>query len=262
MTRRDISCFLIVCNEADRIERCLDSLASWVDQLVILDSGSSDGTLEICQRYSQDVFSTDWPGFGAQRNRALEKCRHDWVLNIDADEELSDALKEEIDELLSREEIDFNLVKMPWRTMLFGKALKFGRYTSPQGKLFKKAGAAFKQRSVHETLILPGEKSVTTRHSLTHHSWRDYRHLIDKHTSYAMLSAQDKFRAGKKSSLAYAMLRLSTDFIHHYIFRLGLLDGWRGLLMAVVLAQYAFHKYACLWALNQTKKHSNSAASR
>ena len=98
MTRRNISCFLIVCNEADRIERCLDSLASWVDQLVILDSGSTDGTLEICQRYSQDVFSTDWPGFGAQRNRALKKCRHDWVLNIDADEELSEALKEELDE--------------------------------------------------------------------------------------------------------------------------------------------------------------------
>src|SRR6056300_1148546 len=190
--RRKLSCFVIVCNEADRIDACLKSLASWVDQLVILDSGSTDGTLEICQSYSSEVFSTDWPGFGAQRNRALEKCRHDWVLNIDADEEVSPALRQEIEAFLAGPPSDVTLVKFPWRTLLFGKPLRFGRYSTPQGKLFLKTGASFKQRSVHETLVLPKEKSMTVRQPLTHHSWRSYRHLIDKHTSYAVLSAQDK----------------------------------------------------------------------
>ena len=82
--RRQISCFVIVFNEAERIERCLQSVAPWVDQLVILDSGSVDGTTDICRRFTDEVHSIDWPGFGAQRNRALELCRHEWVLNIDA----------------------------------------------------------------------------------------------------------------------------------------------------------------------------------
>ena len=249
--RRKLSCFVIVCNEADRVEACLKSVASWVDQLVILDSGSTDGTFELCQRYSTEVFSTDWPGFGAQRNRALEKCRHDWVLNIDADEEVSPALRQEIESFLAGPPSDLTLVKFPWRTLLFGRPLRFGRYSTPQGKLFLKTGASFKQRSVHESLVLPKEKSMTTRQPLTHHSWRSYRHLIDKHTSYAVLSAQDKFDAGKKASLFYAFLRLFTDFTHQAVFRLGILDGWRGLHMAGALAQYAFHKYACLWSLCQ-----------
>ena len=101
--------------------------------------------------------------------------------------------------------------------------------------------------------------SITARKPLTHHSWRSYRHLIDKHTSYAVLSAQDKFKAGKKASLPYAYLRLLTDFIHQAIFRLGILDGWRGLLMAGVLAQYAFHKYACLWSMRQTDEGKSAS---
>ena len=247
--RRNLSCFVIVHNEAERIGRCLSGVASWVDQLVVLDSGSTDGTVEICKQYTEEVYSTDWPGFGAQRNRALGKCKHEWVLNIDADEVIGPELREEIQALMQRSVLECNLVKIPWRTFLFGRRLRFGRYSTPQGKLFLKAGAAFKQRSVHETLLIPDEKILTLRAGLDHHSWRDYRHLIDKHTVYAQLSAQDKFAAGQRCSLAYAFLRFGTDFIQQLILRLGFLDGWRGVLMAAVLGQYAFHKYACLWSM-------------
>ena len=249
--RRKLSCFVIVHNEAERIERCLQSIAPWVDQLIILDSGSTDGTLEICQKYSSEVYSTDWPGFGAQRNRALEKCTHDWVLNIDADEVIDADLRQEILALLERPSLQCNLVKIPWRTFLFGKRLRFGRYSTPQGKLFKKEGAAFKQRSVHETLLVPEEKSLTLKSGLDHYSWKSYQHLVDKHTAYAQLSAKDKYAAGKRCSLAYAFLRFGTDFLQQSLLRLGVLDGWRGLLMATVLGQYAFHKYACLWSMQR-----------
>ena len=252
MRKHKLSCFLIVCNEGDRLDRCLKGLAGWVDQLVILDSGSSDNTVEIAERYGAEVHCTDWPGFGAQRNRALTYCQHEWVLNIDADEEVTPELQAEIDLFLSRDVIPETLVKIPWQTILFGKAVNFGRYASPQGKLFFKNGARFKDAAVHETLILPIEKVCCLSTKLIHYSWRDYRHLQEKHIQYAALSAADKFKSGKRSSLAYASLRFFTDFIQQYLLRLGCLDGWRGFLLALVLGQYAFNKYAGLVVLQRS----------
>ena len=260
MRRHRISCFVITYNEADRIERCLKPLATWVDQLVVLDSGSTDGTADLARQFTPDVHVTDWPGFGKQRNRALALCEHEWVLNVDADEEVTDALKDEIDTLLSSDTVDFTLVKIPWRTVLFGGELTRGRYSSPQGKLFLKAGAAFKDRPIHETLLLPQEKPVITRQGLLHYSWRSFYHLQEKHLMYAQLMAQQKFRQGKRSSVGYAVLRLFVDFFQQYFLRLGLLDGWRGLVMAVVLGVYGFNKYAALAVL--TKEHQSMSAGR
>ncbi len=252
-----ISCFVIACNEADRIGRCLQSLAGWVDELIVLDSGSTDGTVEIARQYADQVYQTDWPGFGPQRNRALGYCTHDWVLNIDADEVLTAEAKAEIDQLLAVASPDFNLVKIPWHTWFFGKVLKYGRYSTPQGKLFLKTGAAFKNRQVHESLLLPNEKSKVIKAPIIHYSWRSYQHCQEKHLKYACLLAQHKFAQGKRSRMSFALLRFVTDFIQQFVVRGGFLDGWRGLLMALVLAQYAFHKYAALVALQaeQESRH-------
>jgi len=259
MARKKLSCFIIVCNEADRIERCLKPLAGWVDQLIVLDSGSKDNTVDIARKYCDEVYETDWPGFGPQRNRALAKCAHEWVLNIDADEVMSEPLKKEIDSVLSDPNLCANMIKIPWSTVLFGKPLRFGRYSSPQGKLFFSPGAKFKDRPVHETLLLPNEKSITLKSSLTHYSWRDYKHMQEKHLSYACLIAEQKFQQGKRTSVAFAITRFFSDFLQQYVFRLGFLDGWRGLLMAMVLGQYAFHKYMALVTLNNTPKDQKDA---
>jgi len=250
MKRRSLSCFVIVFNEADRLHDCLQGLAGWVDQLIVLDSGSTDNTVEIARQYTDEVYVTDWPGFGPQRNRALGKCSYDWVLNIDADERMSDELKREIDELLSQDTLDANLVSVPWRTYLFGKPLRFGRYSSPQGKLFRKDGAQFKDAQVHESLIIDNPKTVVLKSTLDHHSWRSYEHVQQKHLQYASLLAEQKFSAGKRSHISYAILRSFTDFLQQYLLRLGFLDGVRGLIMAIILGQYAFHKYAALAALH------------
>ena len=247
MQRRKISCFLIVCNEVDRIEASLKPLAGWVDQLIVLDSGSTDGTVEIAQKYADKVYQTDWPGYGPQRNRALSYCDHDWVLSLDADEVITEELKADVDEALSDPNLKANFIKFPWHTFLFGKPLKYGRYSTPQGKLFLKTGAKFKDRSVHETLIMPEYNTITLKGPLLHYSWRDYRHVLEKHLNYGVLGAKDKAQNGKQGSIAYAFLRSITDFLQQYILRLGFLDGQRGLLMAVILSQYAFHKYAALW---------------
>ncbi|MBU2978144.1 glycosyltransferase family 2 protein [Alteromonas sp. C1M14] len=249
--KRPLSCFIIACNEGDRIERCLRSVHGWVDELIVLDSGSTDDTVAIARRYADKVYQTDWPGFGAQRNRALSLCSHSWVMNIDADEEVTPQLKDEIIAVLSEENLDVNFIKFPWHTVLFGTILKHGRYSSPQGKLFYAPGAKFKDTSVHETLILPNCKARTLRSPLLHYSWRDYEHAVAKHLHYASLSAKDKFKRGKRASLAFASLRFFTDFLQQYILRGGILDGKAGFVMAVILAQYGFHKYAALWSLQR-----------
>ncbi len=249
MPRRKISCFLIVCNEADRIEASLKPLAGWVDQLIVLDSGSTDGTVQIAQHYADEVYETDWPGFGPQRNRALGYCEHDWVITLDADEVVTEELKREIDAVLTEPNLSATFIRFPWRTFLLGKPLKYGRYSTPQGKLFLKKGAKFKDRRVHETLIMPERNTITLKSPLLHYSWRDYQHVSEKHLKYGVLGAQDKAGAGKAASIPYAFLRSIVDFVHQYVFRLGFLDGQRGLLMAVILSQYAFHKYAALWTL-------------
>ena len=249
--RRKISCFVITCNEADRIETCLKSVAGWVDELLVLDSGSTDGTVAIAERYADKVYHTDWPGFGPQRNRALTKCQHDWILSLDADEEFTPDLRNEVDQALSDPNLNANFIKFPWRTFLFGKPLKYGRYSTPQGKLFNKEGASFKDRSVHESLLLPEYRVKVLKSALNHYSWRDYQHVMEKHLKYGVLGAGEKFKKGKKTSISYALLRSFTDFLQQYIFRLGFLDGSRGLLMAVILGQYAFHKYAALWQMHQ-----------
>ena len=258
MARRKLSCFIITCNEADRIEPCLQSVAGWVDELIVLDSGSTDGTVEIAKRYTDDVHQTDWPGFGPQRNRALNMCTHDWVLSLDADEVVTEALREEVDKVLSEPDLTANFIKFPWHTYLFGKPLKHGRYSTPQGKLFLKHGAQFKDRSVHETLLLPEYRVKVLRAPLLHYSWRDYHHVMDKHLKYGILGAQEKVKKGKRTSIYYACFRAITDFIQQYIFRLGFLDGQRGLLMAMILSQYAFHKYAALWSVNVTAEASDN----
>lgn len=251
--RRSLSVAVICCNEVDRIGACLDSVADWADEIVVLDSGSSDGTVEVAGRYTSKVWVTDWPGYGAQRNRALSRVRGDWVLMLDADERVTPELREQIDELLDRPELDATLVKMPWRTIFLGGRLRHGRYSTPQTRLFKREGAKFRDHQVHESLVLPVRRVQLLSGELEHHSWRDYRHAQEKHLKYACLLAEQKFAAGKRASLGYACLRFCSDFLLQYFCRLSVLDGRRGLLISLILGQYAFHKYAALWSLNQQR---------
>ena len=249
--RRSLGAMIICCNEADRIEDCLRSLAGWADEIVVLDSGSTDGSAAIARRYTDKVWVTDWPGYGPQRNRALAKIRSEWVLYIDADERVSPELRDEIDQALSAPELEQTLFRIPWRTHLLGGVLNHGRYASPQNRLFKREGARFRDHQVHEQIQLPVRKAAVLRSKLEHYSWRDYAHLRRKHRRYAHLLAQHKYQQGKRSNMAYAYMRLCTDFIQQYLLRASFLDGWRGLVISSVLAQYAYWKHADLKLIAQ-----------
>jgi len=253
LNRLRLSVTVITKDEEDRLPLCLQSVAGIADEIIVLDSGSSDNTVEIARRYTDQVFETDWPGYGVQKQRALEKATGDWVLAIDADEALTPELEEEIRAMLFREvaEVGFYL---PWAVTIFGKRLDHGRSARAPLRLFRRVGSRFTDAQVHETVTLPPGKVGKMKGRLLHFTHRDFGHTLYKNAHYAWLGAQKRYAVGKKGGLLGATARGILVFLQIYFVRGGFLDGRVGFLMAVMYSQGAFNKYAGLWTLYRMEK--------
>lgn len=250
-----LSVIIIAQDEEDRIETCLASVSGIADEIIVLDSGSTDRTVEICRRYTPHVHQTDWPGYGPQKQRALEKATSDWVLSIDADEALSPELRDEIESVLNSQppEIAFRL---PWAVVVFGKRLDHGRSARAPLRLFRRAGARFSDVQVHEKIVLPPGKIGRMQGRLRHFTHRDFGHYLNKNAKYAWLGAQRRHREGKKGGgLFGAVFRAVWVFFQIYVIRGGFLDGRIGFLVAALYSQGAFNKYAGLWLLRRRQAH-------
>lgn len=252
MKKHTLSVILITKNEADRITTCLRSVASIADEIIVLDSGSTDETITICQEYTNNISITDWPGFGKQKQRALDKATCDWVLSIDADEALDTNMQQALTQLLEQDIIQPTAYKLPWGVTLYGKTLKYGRSARAVLRLFKRNGARYTLDEVHETVIPADGKIATLPGFLLHYTHRDYGHGLRKSAQYAWLGAQKYHRKGKRShGLGLALLRAIWTFFHIYILRRGFMDGSVGFIMAMVYAQTNFNKYVGLWLLEK-----------
>ncbi|PSU49835.1 glycosyl transferase [Photobacterium frigidiphilum] len=252
MGKHSLSVILITKNEADRVVACLQSVATIADEIIVLDSGSTDETVTICQEYTDNVSITDWPGFGKQKQRALDKATCDWVLSIDADEALDADMQQALVALLDQDVIEPTAYKLPWGVTLYGKTLKYGRSARSVLRLFKREGSRYTLDEVHETVI-PVEGSIGSLSGLLlHYTHRDYGHGLDKSSQYAWLGAQKYHRKGKRShGLGLALLRAIWTFFHIYILRRGFMDGSVGFIMAMTYAQVNFNKYVGLWLLEK-----------
>jgi O-antigen ligase len=252
--KQSLSVTIIAQDEADRIEPCLQSVAGWADEIIVLDSGSSDNTVEIARRYTDKVFETDWPGYGPQKQRALEKANCNWVLSIDADERVSPELRADIDAALT-EDPECVGYRTPWAVMVYGHRMDFGRSARAPQRLFQREGARFTDAQVHEHVVLaPGKKGILEGR-LYHYTHRNYGHALQKSAKYAWLGGQKRYAAGKwGGGLPIAALRSLWNFILIYFLRLGFLDGPVGFVVAVTYAQGAFNKYAALWTLRREEK--------
>lgn len=249
-----LSVIIITKDEADRIGRCLESVAPLADEIIVVDSGSTDGTLEIVRRHTDNVFVTDWPGYGVQKQRALEKASCEWVLSIDADEALSSELAREIRGVLSGAS-DAAGFKLPWAVVVFGKTLRHGRSARAPLRLFRREGARFTEDIVHEKVLLPPGKVKRLSGRLYHYTHRDFGHYLQKNREYAWLGAQKRHAAGRRGfGLTGAALRALWTFFVIYVVRLGFLDGPPGFLVAVMYAQGSFNKYAGLWSLRRMER--------
>ncbi len=241
-----LSFIVITKNEEANIAKCLESV-KWADEIIVLDSGSSDKTVEICKTFTPHVFETDWQGFGVQKQRALEKATGDWVLSIDADEIISPALRVEIETAITQNQFDAFL--LPRLSSYCGKFIKHGGwYPDYILRLFRRELGRFTDDVIHEYVIVEG-KIGKLNMPILHESYSDLSEVLEKVNSYSTLQAQKLFERGVKSSLSKAILRAWWKFIQTYFVKAAFLDGQHGFMLAISSAESVYYKYLKLLEL-------------
>jgi glycosyltransferase involved in cell wall biosynthesis len=235
-----LSVILITRDEASNIAACLESVA-WADEIVVVDSGSTDETPAICRRYTPNVTVTDWPGFGPQKNRALDRASGDWVLSIDADERVTPELRTEIEQVLQAPDAD--AYELPRLSSYLGQAMRHGGWWPDHvTRLFRRGSARFSEARVHETLQVTGRTGRLKQH-LIHHPFRSLDQVIGKMDSYSTAAAAGMAERGRSAGLTSAVLHGFFAFLRTYVLRAGFLDGRLGFVLAVSNAEGAYYKY-------------------
>ena len=247
-----ISVIIITKNEEHTISDCLASV-SWADQIVVVDSGSTDKTVEICESFGACIEITkDWPGFGPQKNRALNLANCDWILSIDADEIISKELQQEIQKAVKVTEKN-QAFCIPRMSSFCGKFIKHsGWWPDYVLRLFPndKEQARFTDDIVHEKVIFNGAIKTLTN-PIIHISYRDLEEVLIKMNRYSTDGAIMASTKGKKSSLTKAINHSLWAFVRTYIFKLGFLDGKMGFILATSNAHTTYYRYLKLMLLNK-----------
>ncbi len=248
--RPTLSVAIITCNEEANLERTLSSVA-WADEIVVVDSGSSDGTEAVAHRFHCRFFCEEWKGFAAQKNSALAKCTCDWILSLDADESLSDELVREVRTLLQGSP-PLDGYALSRRNLFLRRWIRFGGfYPDRKLRLFRRGAAEFEARPVHETLRFAG-KAGWLEGDLVHDAYPTLETYIAHMDRYSTLGAgvAVKERRNGLSLLSFAIhvvLNPVATFIYNYFFRAGFLDGREGLLLHGYHSVYVSWKYAKAW---------------
>jgi len=246
-----LSVILIAMNEEASIARALRSVA-FADEIVVVDSGSSDRTVEIARELGAKVTVTDdWPGFGPQKNRALDLATGDWVLSLDADEWLTAGSAEEIRRTIGTDAARAVAFRMPRRSSFCGRFLRHsGWWPDYVVRLFRRGSARFSDDSVHEHVIVEGNIG-TLREPIMHETFVDLDDMLGKMNSYSTLAAKRLRQDGKSAGLAKAVLRALWAFVRTYFLRAGFLDGREGFMLAVATAEGTYYRYAKLLLLRK-----------
>jgi len=250
LVRSSLSVAIIARNEAHAIRACLDSVA-WADEIVVLDSGSADATVEICRACGVKVEVTDWPGYGAQKNRAIARCNGDWILSIDADERVSPALRAEIERAVAAPG-DAAAFRMPRSSSYCGRAMRHGGWWPDHvTRLFHRGRGRFSDDAVHERLLIDGHIG-TLREPLLHEAFVDLNEVLEKLNAYSSAGARQMLAGGKRGSLVAAVGHGLWTFIRTYLLRAGFLDGREGFMLAVSNAEGAYYRYLKLMLLQES----------
>ncbi len=247
-----LSVTIITRNEQAAIRRCLDSVA-WADEIIVLDSASDDGTAAIARElHARVVATTDWPGFGAQKNRALDLATGDWVLSLDADEWVTPELRAAIEAAIGAPD-GRCAFRMPRLSSYCGRFMRHsGWWPDHVTRLFRRGQARFSDDRVHERLIVSGTTG-TLRAPLLHEAIRDLDEALEKMNTYSSAGALMQFERGGKASLAGAVWHGAWTFFRTYVLRAGFLDGREGFLLAVSNAEGAYYRYLKLMLLAEKR---------
>jgi glycosyltransferase involved in cell wall biosynthesis len=245
-----LSVAIITLNEAANLPRALASVR-FAQEIVVLDSGSTDETADIAMRTGARLLEEPWKGFARQKNSAIKHTTGDWVLSLDADEEVSHALGQEIQALLAGDP-PFSAYRIPRLNHFLGAPLRHGGYwPDPKLRLFRRGVARFEERPVHETMTA-GCPVSRLKGPLIHHCYPTLGEYIDHMNRYSSLGAQTLAAAGRTSRSLPAFLwnafaNPMATFAYNYFLRLGFLDGRAGLLQHVNHAVYIHWKFAKAW---------------
>jgi glycosyltransferase involved in cell wall biosynthesis len=246
----DLSVAIIALNEEERLRACLESVG-WADEIVVVDSGSSDKTVAIAREFTDRVLFHAWEGYGAQKNFALAQCRSDWVLALDADERVSEPLRAEIATTLARPPTHVGYL-IPRRNFFQGAWVRHGGwYPDYQLRLFRRGRGRFTTSAVHESVRVDGPVG-RLRASLDHQSYRGIEDFVTRANRYSELAARELAAAGRGGSLADLLLRPAWRFLSMYLWRAGFLDGRRGLVLALLYAHYVFLRAAKVREIRST----------
>ncbi|MFC0226518.1 glycosyltransferase family 2 protein [Serratia aquatilis] len=248
---RSLSVVMIAKNEAELLAECIQSVA-WADEIIVLDSGSTDGSVALAESLGAKVFThTDWQGFGKQRQKAQNYASQDYILMIDADERVTPELRLSIQHTLAT--ADDNVVYSLGRRNLFlGRFMRHsGWYPDRVNRLYANARYCYNDDLVHESLNTNGAKIVALKGDLLHLTCRDFFAFQRKQLHYAEQWAAQRHLAGKRCGYLSIFTHTLGAFCKTWLLRAGFLDGKQGLLLAMVNAQYTFNKYTALWALGR-----------
>jgi len=249
-----LSVIIITKNEAINIQACLKSV-EFADERIVVDSGSTDGTTVIARAAGATVIeTTDWPGFGPQKQRALDAAKGAWVLSLDADERISDELRDEIMSAIAQSKQDAYF--LPRLSSFCGHFIRHGGwYPDYIVRLFRRDKADFSTDMVHERVIThPAASTGKLKSPIIHYSYRDDSDVLRKLEHYSSLGAKQAFAAGKRGGYGKAVSHAAFAFIRTYLFKLGFVDGLPGLMVAIMAAEHTYHKYFKLMQLTRELK--------
>jgi len=245
-----LSAVIITRNEEANIARCLKSV-KWADDIVVMDSSSIDRTVEIAKEHDARVFTVDWQGFGAAKQEGVDKAVSEWVLSIDADEEVSEQLADEIRKAIEHSTYDGYYIGR--RTNFLGRWIYHCGWSDSVLRLFRKDRGRFDGATVHERIIIDGEAGHLNG-ELYHYSYPTLESYFEKFNRYTTLGAEQAFAQGKTANWLDIVIRPPVSFVKHYISKQGFRDGLEGFTISALSSVAVLVKYAKLRDLRRKER--------
>ena len=241
-----ISVYIIAFNEVEKIRDCLNTVL-WADEIIVIDSHSTDGTTEIAEELGAKVIHIPFNGYGELRNQAISHCKGDWIFSLDSDERCTEKVRDEIFDIIKSESYD--IYRVPRKNFFMGRWIKYsGWYPNfRQPQLFKKGKMSYTMDRVHEGFISHSNKEIgTINHNIWQFPFKDTEEVLFKANRYSSLGVSKLESKGVRGSIFKAFLHGLFAFIKHYIFKLGFLDGGPGFVIAFGNFEGTFYRYVKL----------------
>ena len=241
-----ISATVVCYNEEDNIERCLKSLL-WADEIIVVDSFSTDRTVELCKKYTKRVYQREWPGFIQQKSYAVSLAQYEWVFSLDSDEIVTEKLRDEILTRLSTDKDKINGYYVKRHSFYLGRWINHGGwYPDYKLRLFKKSEVVCGGENPHDKYFVNG-KTARLNGEIEHYTYRSISDQLSTIDKFSEISADGLFRKGSRFALVKMFFKPPVKFFETYVYKLGFLDGLAGFIISVLSSYYIFVKFAKLW---------------